>query len=302
MRSKPLFSEIEWPTMALLATCYGAFGLVTHNWDALPGWLLFALGAYLTALHGGLQHEAIHGHPTGSRGLNELLVLPSILMWVPYRRYRSQHLTHHNNDMLTDPFEDPESFYLAPEQWRRLPAPARWVLVFNNTLLGRVTIGAAINMPRFWWREARLALGGDREVLSDWLMHIPAAGLVLYWTTQICGMPFWVYAVCFAYPGTAFILLRSFAEHRAHKNVPARTLIVETNWLLSVLFLYNNLHSAHHDRPGMAWYRLPKYYAENKARLLAENEGYRFSGYAGLVAAHLLRAKEPVAHPLVSRR
>jgi fatty acid desaturase len=288
----------EWPTYVLLGACYSAFALATLYWSALPWWLLPLVGGYIVALHGGLQHEMIHCHPTRSPLVNEFLVLPSLMLWVPYRRYRSLHLTHHDNSRLTDPMEDPESFYLDPAAWSRLPAPLKRLMGFYNTLAGRLLIGPALNIARFWWREALQVRRGNAAVIGAWLMHVPAAALVIAWITLVCDMPLWVYALCFAYPGTSLILLRSYAEHRAHEDAQARTIVVETNPVLSLLYLNNNLHAAHHERPDLAWYRLPSFYAQNKARLLASNRNYHVSGYGMLVGAHLLHGKEPVAHPL----
>ncbi|MDH3595249.1 MAG: hypothetical protein OEM93_10400 [Rhodospirillales bacterium] len=75
--------SIEWPTVLLTTATYGAFGLLTWNYDTLPWWLLLPLGGYLVALHGSLQHEATHGHPTPWPRVNELLVGPSLWLWVP---------------------------------------------------------------------------------------------------------------------------------------------------------------------------------------------------------------------------
>ena len=47
-------------------------------------WVVLApLGAYLVALHGSLQHEALHGHPTRSAVVNELLVFLPVSLWFP---------------------------------------------------------------------------------------------------------------------------------------------------------------------------------------------------------------------------
>jgi len=38
-----------------------------------------------------------------------------------------------------------------------------------------------------------------------------------------------------------------------------------------MMYLYNNLHVAHHLKPTMPWYEIPRYYRENRAALLAGN-------------------------------
>jgi len=288
---------LEKPTFLLIFAVYGAFALVTFYWAALPLWLVFAAGAAITALHGSVQHEAIHGHPTRSSLVNELLVSPPLMLWVPYRRYRAQHLRHHRNDRLTDPFDDPESFYMPEARWRALPAPVKALHRLNNTLFGRLILGPAMSAVRFFlsegWRMAR----GERRVVAGWALHVPALAVLLVWVIGVCQMPLWLYIACFAYPGTALILMRSFAEHRAHPDVAARTAVVEANPALALLFLNNNLHAAHHESPNLAWYDLPAYYRRHRERLLRDNGNYHIPGYAALARRYLWRIKEPVAHP-----
>jgi hypothetical protein len=50
---------------------------------------------------------------------------------------------------LTDPYEDPESNYLDPAVWERLPRWVQRVLLFNNTLLGRMAIGPLVGQIAF---------------------------------------------------------------------------------------------------------------------------------------------------------
>jgi len=291
---------VEWPTVLVLALVYGSFAALTWFAAELPWWAVLLPGSYLVCLHGSLQHEAIHGHPTRHAGVNEALTFPSLGLWVPYRRYRRLHLLHHATEKLTDPFDDPESFYLDPARWHRLAQPIRLLLVFNNTLLGRLTIGPAIAAIRYWSSELRAICAGDQDAFKEWLWHVPAVGLLLAWVIGVCGMALSTYVLLFAWPGCSLLLLRSFAEHRAHREFAARTAVVEAHPLFALLFLNNNLHVAHHDRPRLAWYELPRYYRENRDRLLAANRNYRIDGYAALARSFLLRPKEPVPHPLLT--
>src|SRR6476661_2596243 len=102
-------ANVEWQTVWLMAAVWIAFGSLLWFWQALGWWIVAPLGAYLVALHGSLQHEALHGHPTRNRLVNELAVSVDPGLWFPYRRYRKLHLTHHNDENLTDPQLDPES-------------------------------------------------------------------------------------------------------------------------------------------------------------------------------------------------
>ena len=122
-------TPIEWPTIGLAIVIYGGFALLTLSYHMLPWWAVLPLGGYLVAWHGSLQHEAVHGHPTAWQGMNEALVFPSLWLWMPYRIYRDSHLKHHRKEILTDPYEDPESYYVTPETWSStgtLRRPRSW--------------------------------------------------------------------------------------------------------------------------------------------------------------------------------
>lgn len=294
-------TTIEWPTVALICAVHFCIATLTWYWSVLPWWLALPAAGYLTGLYGGLQHEVIHGHPTRWHALNAALVFPALLLWVPFERYREQHLTHHRDELLTDPYDDPESYYVASQEWARLTPATRILMRANNTLAGRLLIGPFVAMARFWTREARLIVAGDADARKAWLLHLPALAIVLAWTWGVCGISPVVFAAAFAYPGTALIMLRSYAEHRAHEHIGARSVVVETCPALSLLFLNNNLHALHHERPGMPWYRLPRTYRAERDAVLQGNEGYLIAGYGKLFMDYLLMPKEPVAHPL-SRR
>jgi fatty acid desaturase len=290
--------RLEWPTLLLLAGIYVAFGLLTWNATALPWWTVLPLGAFLVCLHGSAQHEALHGHPTRRPWLNELLVFPALGLWFPYRRYARLHRIHHHNESLTDPLEDPESWYMLPERWAELPPLLQALYRLNNTLTGRLLIGPAVAFTRFVGSEIRDIRNGDRMVIEAWAVHLPAALLVLWWVCVVCQLPLWQYVLLFVYPGTSLTLLRSFCEHRAHETADGRTIIVEAGPLLSLLYLNNNLHAAHHEAPGLAWYELPAYYRARRGELLARNGGYLARGYAELIRRYAFSAKESVPHPL----
>jgi fatty acid desaturase len=117
--------------------------------------------------------------------VNELLVSINPGLWFPYRRYRKLHLTHHNDEHLTDPQLDPESYYLLPNHWAALPAPMRQLYTLNNTLGGRMILGPIIAAIRFWSSEALAMSKGDREAAQAWLLHIPACAATLVYALWI---------------------------------------------------------------------------------------------------------------------
>ena len=289
---------VEWQTVLLVVLCWAAYGLLTYFWRELGWWMVAPLGGYVLCLYGSLQHEAVHAHPTRSALLNEALVHLPIGLLFPFRRYKAMHLTHHNNDHLTDPVLDPESYYMEPEDYDGQPLVLKWLYAVNNSLLGRLIIGPTLTTICFLSSEVRLIAGGDRRIAVIWLVHLVGVGVVWLWVSGVCGMPFWQYLIGMAYWGLSFTLLRSFAEHRAHEQASCRTIVVETNPVIALMFLNNNLHMAHHERPGLAWYALPSFYRENRDRLLHDNCGYLIKGYRQLLRDFAVRPKEAVPHPL----
>ena len=293
--------RIEWLTLALIVAHWLCFGALTWCWRELGWWVVTPVGAYLVCLHGSLQHEALHGHPTRSRVFNELLLFPPISLWFPYRRYVKLHLQHHNDDHLTEPSADPESYYMDPQAWAATPVWLKPVYVANNAMLGRFLLGPAIATVHLVIGEARLMLRGDHQVMEAWALHLVGCAIVWWWVSVVCGMPFWQYVLFIAYWGNSLTMMRSYAEHRAHDQVSCRTIVVESTPVVGLLFLNNNLHAAHHENPSLAWYALPGYYRANKTRLIEQNCGYVMKGYGEIARRWGLRPKEPVAHPLPRR-
>lgn len=288
-------ASVEWQTVALWSIIHGAFAALTYWHAALPLWLLPLLGAPIVAWHASYQHEAIHGHPTRIGWLNTLLAGLPLMLWVPYGIYRDSHLKHHRNEFLTDPIEDPESFYVTSGQWALFSEPRRMAYRAVNTLAGRLVLGPLFVASLFLWREARDLLRGQGR-LKDWTRHMAGLAVLAVWIVAICDMPVWLYVLCFAYPGTGLLLLRSFAEHHAAPDAEDRTAIVEAEAPLALLFLNNNLHVAHHSSPGVPWYALPRYEALRRQMSNGRQERI-YRGYREVARRWLFRSKEHPAHP-----
>ena len=289
-------ARVEWPTLGLLVACYAAWIIGTTLAAALWLPLGVALTGLAIALHSSLSHEALHGHPFRQRSLNEAVVFPCLCLLIPYGRFRDTHLAHHREEHLTDPYDDPESNYLDPEVWARLPRWGRAVLRLNNTLAGRMVLGPLVAQVAFLRADWRAVRAGDRAVLRAWLWHIPAVAVVLWWVTH-APMPLWGYLLA-VWLGLALVKVRTFLEHRAHERASGRTVIVEDRGPLALLFLNNNLHVVHHMHPEVPWYRLPALYAARRDHYLRRNDGYVYRSYAQIFRDHLWRTKDPVPHPL----
>lgn len=292
---------VEWPSIALCTGIYCGFLLLTWFYDALPLPLVIVVGSLLIAWHSSMQHEFIHGHPTPWRRLNRALASPPLILWLPFESYRRSHLVHHCDEQLTDPLDDPESHYWSIGSWAAIGPIGRMVVRAHTTLAGRLIIGPAWIIGRYWLMEAKALVAGDRQRRRIWAWHAVALAALLLWVVFVCRMNILVY-LAMSYSGTALLLLRSFAEHRANQSVIERTAIVENAWLFGPLYLFNNLHAAHHERPLIPWYELPAWYKANRRRLLQENGGLVYDGYGEVVRRFLLRPHHVLLHPLEPRR
>ena len=285
------------PSWTVAVLIYGGWGLTTWFHAALPWWLLGLLGGGLIAWHGSLQHEAVHGQLAPWRWLNDLPALPPLALWLPFPIYRATHEAHHDFEILTEPWRDPESFYVDQATWRRLRPPARALLRAHNTLLGRLLLGPFLVIGQFLVAEARAFARGDRRNLRMWLWHPLAVALVLLWVVGVCGLPLWQYLLLFVLPGASLTLVRSFAEHKAAFTPFERTAVVEAGPVFGLLFFNNNLHFAHHKRPDLPWHALPAYYRATRRELLEENGGLLYRGYLEVLRRFLVRPVDAPAHP-----
>ena len=290
-------ASVEWATLGLAVVIYGLWFATTFFHDRLPIWALTPIAAWTVAWHMSLQHETIHGHPTRVRWMNTVIGAWPLALWLPFENYRHSHLTHHNDERLTDPLDDPESFYWRQEQWDELGALGQRLIRLQSTLLGRMLIGPAWASIRLWELEIARLARGERRAFREVALHVIGLALVLGWVVGVCKMPFLKYAFCFAYAGTSLAMVRSFAEHRAENQVERRTAIVERSWLLGPLFLFNNLHVAHHMRPAMPWYELPRWYAANRAALIERNGGLLYVTYFDILRRYFLRPHHQTLHP-----
>jgi fatty acid desaturase len=291
---------IEWPTIALLLICYLLwYFLGFYLYSSVPVFALILM-PFAVALHSSLQHEALHGHPTRHGLLNEALVFLPLGLFYPFRRFKVLHLTHHNDERLTDPYDDPESYYRAALDWEKIPGWFKRILEVNNTMLGRFLLGPALMAGGFALAEFKLMRAGDKRLQLAWALHVIGTIPVYLIVTRIFQMPFWLYVLIPAYFGLALITIRTYAEHRWSETPEGRTIIVERS-PFSLLFLNNNLHLVHHKSPTTPWYDLPRLFSERRAEWVAMNEGYVFKGYLDLFRAFGLKRKEDNVHPTLRR-
>ena len=240
-------SRVEGPTWAALLICYAAYTALTAYADVSV--LVYPALAIVIAFFLSLQHEIIHGHPTRWRAVNESLVFMPLGLAFPYERYRDTHLAHHHDNRLTDPYDDPESWYVDPAVWSLMPGWFRAVLTFNNCAIGRVTIGPGLSFVRFTMNDIRLMIKGRRDVIRAWALHAVGAAMVIGCLMMTPVSPIGYVLAC--YGALSLINLRSFLEHRAEERVAGRSAIVEDSGPLALLYLNNNLHAVNHAHPEL---------------------------------------------------
>jgi fatty acid desaturase len=290
-------AAVEIPTMILIAIVYGGWLAITFAYGRWPLFLVAPLTALMITLHSSLQHEIVHGHPTRWRNINRLFAMVPLSLWLPYECYRHTHHAHHVDKRLTDPLDDPESYYWTPEDWARLSPITRAMLQIQQTLAGRIILGPFWSIGRFAHLEWRALTRNQAGVRAIWLEHLLWCVPVIVWLKLVCALPLWLYFIAMVVPAHAIQLIRSFAEHRALPETRARIAIVERSWILGPIFLFNNLHSLHHEAPAIPWYQINARYRVVRERLIAENGGLVYQSYFDVARRFLFRAHDAPQHP-----
>jgi fatty acid desaturase len=297
VRARAKRRSFEFPTLLLLFATLAGWLAVTAAYPRWPLWLTAPLIALLISLYSSLQHEIVHGHPTRWHTLNRLLGMAPLSLWLPYDRYRALHRQHHNDSRLTDPLDDPESFYWRPEDWARLNPLMRAFLHVQQTLAGRILVGAYWRIGAFLYAEAGALWRNDPGIRRVWLEHLAWCIPVIAWLKLVCGLPLWLYVLAMVGPANGIQLIRSFAEHRARDAVAERIAIVEGSWILGPMFLFNNLHSLHHEDPLIPWYEYPARYRMARERLVKSNGGLVYRTYFDVTRRFLFTPHDRLLHP-----
>jgi len=288
---------VEVPTLLLVFFTYGAWLLLTDAYSRLPLWVVAPLTALVLTLHGSLQHEIIHGHPTRWGWLNRFMGMLPLSFWLPFERFRQNHLSHHTDERLTDPIDDSESYYWTPEDCAQLNGVTRALVHMQQTLAGRIVIGSFWRIVVFLRGEIYALIRNEQGMRGIWLEHLAWCIPVVLWLAFVCHMPLWVYVVAMVIPANGILLIRSFAEHRAREDARQRTALVESAWLLGPLFLFNNLHALHHESPAIPWYQYNARYRVERERLIAQNGGLVYSTYFDVARRFLFRRHDVLQHP-----
>jgi fatty acid desaturase len=123
---------------------------------------------------------------------------------------------------------------------------------------------------------------------KTWIQHLALLVAMLWAIERFTGMSAWLY-VSISYFMLSLAFMRSFYEHRPAANAMHRIVINEAGWPWRLLYLNNNYHAVHHERPGLAWYAIPAAYRQERERYLQENGHFYFPGYLRLFTRHAIK-------------
>ena len=267
----------EWRTIAVILAIYGLTVLTVLRHEVLTPWLTIPALSVLGAWHLSMQHETIHGHPFRHVWLNDLIGSIPVTLWIPYFSFKKDHIEHHQSD-LTHPGLDNESYYVSPEAWAsagKLRKAAYWA---NRTILFRMFVWTIVSTVTYLWSKIRLALRGDKQTWFAMSTHVAALVVVVYFVRSFAEMPLWQFALGTTYGGRILNAIRPFPEHKYQSDTEVRTAMVMAGPFMSLLMLNNNLHVAHHEEPGVAWYEVPNMSARVNAVERARDAGLLYEG------------------------
>jgi fatty acid desaturase len=245
--------------------------------EVLTPWLTIPFLSVLGAWHLSMQHETIHGHPFRRQWINDVIGSIPITLWIPYLCFKRDHIEHHQSD-LTHPGLDNESYYVSPEAWAsagRIRQAAYWA---NRTILFRMFVWTIVSTVTYLWSKFLLMLRGDKQAWFAMAAHVVGLVAVIYFVRSVSGMPLWQFALGTTYGGRILNAIRPFPEHKYQAGVETRTAMVMAGPFMSLLMLNNNLHVAHHEQPGVAWYEVPKMSARVNAVERAREAGLLYEG------------------------
>lgn len=294
---RTLWDRYEVPTLILGVVLYSFWFALTWWHDAVHPLILFVLGGYVVQWHFSLQHESIHAMRNWPAWLRTVFVWPPLGLWMPYPVYHRSHSTHHVNFFITHPTRDTESYYQLQSAWPPSNKAYRYLVILNQTLAFRLVFGPFLRLWKLGRKEIGRIVSGDYSNLLHWVIHVVSVSVILWWVVSVCQMPLWKYLVFFAWPGMSLGMLRTFIEHRWGAKPMERVAIVESNTIMGILFLYNNLHLVHHRQPTLPWYKIGKRFIQNRDELLSTNGNFYYRGYLQIIRQFLFKPVFDPAHP-----
>ena len=243
----------EWRTLAVIVAVYGLTVLTVVRYEVLTPWLAVPFLSVLGAWHLSMQHEVLHGHPFKNQFLNDLIGGIPVTLWIPFLAFKKDHHEHHLSD-LTNPALDNESYYVSQEQWDRAGRIRRAAWTANRTILFRMFVWTIVSTITYVLSVLKRAVRGEKGDRLAVTLHVVGVAFVVY-LVSLSSMPLWQFALGTVYGGRILNAIRPFPEHKYQSGVETRTAMIMAGPIMSLLMLNNNLHVAHHEEPGVPWYR-----------------------------------------------
>ena len=274
--SRVLKEAGEWRTLAVVIAVYGLTVLTVLRYDVLTPWLAVPMLAVLGAWHLSMQHEVLHGHPFKNQFLNDAIGGIPVTLWIPYLAFKKDHHEHHLSD-LTNPALDNESYYVSQEQWDKAGRIRRAAWTANRTILFRMFVWTIVSTITYVLSVLKRAVRGEKGDRLAVALHVVGLVFVVY-LVSLSSMPLWQFALGTVYGGRILNAIRPFPEHKYQSGVETRTAMIMAGRFMSLLMLNNNLHVAHHEEPGVPWYRYDKLMQRVNAVQRARDAGVLYEG------------------------
>jgi fatty acid desaturase len=271
-----LRERAEWRTLLVVFAVYGLTVLTVVRYEVLTPWLAIPMLAVLGAWHLSMQHEVLHGHPFKNQFLNDAIGGIPVTLWIPYLAFKKDHHEHHLSD-LTNPALDNESYYVSQEQWDKAGRIRRAAWTANRTILFRMFVWTIVSTITYVLSVLKRAVRNEKSDRLAVALHVVGLVFVVY-LVSLSSMPLWQFALGTLYGGRILNAIRPFPEHKYQSGVETRTAMIMAGRFMSLLMLNNNLHVAHHDEPGVPWYRYDKLMQRVNAVERARAAGVLYEG------------------------
>ena len=271
-----LRERAEWRTLLVVVAVYGLTVLTVVRYEVLTPWLAIPMLAVLGAWHLSMQHEVLHGHPFKNQFLNDALGGIPVTLWIPYLAFKKDHHEHHLSD-LTNPALDNESYYVSQEQWDNAGPIRRAAWTANRTILFRMFVWTIVSTITYVLSVLKRAVRNEKSDRLAVTLHIIGVAFVVY-LVSLSSMPLWQFALGTVYGGRILNAIRPFPEHKYQSGVETRTAMIMAGRFMSLLMLNNNLHVAHHEEPGVPWYRYDNLMQRVNAVERARDAGVLYEG------------------------
>ena len=278
--------EGRWPnTLALSATLLlYPLGFILVFQDA---WLINTLGVFALILSltwsayfiHEFAHHAIFKNPRTNARWGTLMTWINGSCFARFEDMRNKHMRHHveRADVVTF---DVKGFLLsAPAGWRNTVLALEWAYFPAVEFLMRAFV---ILLPFRASSSGASSTGKRLRIIAIAFVRITAL-LALAWASPKAWALYAVsvlifitllrFADCFQHTYDAYPLLdntpipKDKLRDRAYEQANTYTDVVGVSntlgcSLMNMLWLNFGFHNAHHERPTLAWYRLPSYHRE----------------------------------------